>query len=225
MLVQYDRAMKALSTALNSRDVSVVLQSRGDLELLKLRAKQLRDRELLAQATEFQMRVERWLGVLLVAAKKAGHLINGRPRVGSVAVPLKELGIDWKLSSKAQHAAALGDEAFEAAVIEMRASMAAGKAKLVNAVSSAEKASRRRPSHKNSGYGFLLECGSRLGSLKVGTLRSRIDRLALELRILEAVYQRAGSISDNPTASIEENIGETALEQIISAAQLKSAAA
>jgi hypothetical protein len=227
MLVQYDRAMKALSTALNSRDVSVVLQSRSDLELMKLRAKQLQDRELLSKATEFHMRVERWLGMLLIEARKAGQIRDGRRSKDGDAnrITLKEIGVDQKLSSKAQYAAALGDEAFEAAVTEMRASMAAGKAKLVNAVSSAEKAARRRPSHENSSYGFLLECGTRLGSLKVGTLRSRIERLGLELRILEAVADRVGSISENAMASIEESISEGSLDQMISAAQRKSSAA
>jgi hypothetical protein len=209
MLAQYDRAMKALSTALNSR---------------KLRAKQLRDRELLARATEFHMRVERWLGVLLIEAKKAGHICDGRPTAGRVT--LREIGIDWKLSSKAQYAAALGDDAFEATVAEMRTRMASGKAKLVNAVPDAEKVSRRRrPTRENSSYAFILECGTLLGNLKVGTVRSRIERMGLELRILEVIQQRVGSASENAMLSIEESISEASLDQIIEAALGKSAAA
>src|SRR6185312_1244343 len=108
MLVQYDAAMKVLSTALNSREVSVVLKSRDDLELIKLRARQLRDRQLMIDATEFQMRLERWLGLLLQEAKEAGKLRpQGRPRKGhDDDLPrLSEIGIDAKLSSKAHRAA------------------------------------------------------------------------------------------------------------------------
>ena len=95
MLTSYDQAMSALSTALQSKDVAVVLKGRRDIDLIKLRARQLRDRKLLADAMEFQMRVERWLGVLLINAKNEGHLRDGRPSRSGEQRPatLAELGV------------------------------------------------------------------------------------------------------------------------------------
>lgn len=229
MLVQYDRAMKALSTALNSKEVSVVLQSRNDLELIKLRAKQLRDRALLADATEFTMRVERWLGVLLAGVKQAGQIADGRPGKGEKFDPsrvrLRDIGIDKKLSSKAQRAALLKDTAFEAAILEMRSSISGSGAKLINLARGAERKSRRRPSSVESCFGFLLESGTPLGRLKLGTLRSRIERLAVELNILNLILEQTGSgATDNAMASVEESISEAVLDRILRTA-LESKAA
>ena len=219
MLVQFDLATKALSAALNSKDVSVVLQSRLDLELIKLRAKQLRDRELLADATEFQMRVERWLGVLLTDAKKRGWLKEGRRAKGDdpKRFTLPDIGVDLKLSSRAQQAALLKGKAFETAITDMRSSMAGGRAKVVNVVQNAERKSRRRPSSFESCFGFLLENGTPLGHLKLGTLRSRVERLGIELNILKSILEQAGSIN-NPMLSVEESFSEEALDRIIRAA-------
>ena len=117
MLVQYDVAMSALSIALNSRHVDVVMKSRESLEFIKLRARQLNDRKLLADATEFHMRVERWLGALLIEEKKAGHLPEGRPRKCAPGqlrpISLKDAGISKHLSMKAQHAASLDQDVFD----------------------------------------------------------------------------------------------------------------
>src|SRR5437868_6187289 len=102
MLAQYDRAMSALAVALKSTQVDVVLASRDELDHVKLHAKRVRNRELLADATEFQMRVERWLGVLLHKAEEAGQLARkGRPtalETGAKPATLDEIGVDRKLS-------------------------------------------------------------------------------------------------------------------------------
>jgi hypothetical protein len=139
MLVEYDAASRLLSSALNSRDLRVVSQSRLDLELLKVRAKQIRNRQLLADATEFQLRVERWLGQLLIDAKEAGQLrqAGNRGAAGGKSdlnkpPTLAEINIDKRLSAKAQHAAALDLPAFERVVSEARDRIASGKAHIVN---------------------------------------------------------------------------------------------
>jgi len=136
MLAHYDRAMAALATALKSTAVDVVLKSRDELDHVKLHAKQVRDRALLADATEFQMRVERWLGVLLQRAKEAGHLREGRPvKVSEGEIPpasLKDIGVDKKLSMQAQSAAKLSEDDFTAAITGMRSRMASGKAIVVD---------------------------------------------------------------------------------------------
>jgi N6-adenosine-specific RNA methylase IME4 len=158
MLAQYDSAMAALSVALASTQVDVVLKSRDDLDHVKLHAKRVRDRQLLADATEFQMRVERWLGVLLQRAIDAGQLagIGGRKNAaktyGDAAPPatLKEIGVDPKLSMRAKAAAGLQDDAFEEVVAGMRTRMASGKAIIVDPVDQAAKfatSEKRRADH------------------------------------------------------------------------------
>jgi N6-adenosine-specific RNA methylase IME4 len=180
MLAQYDRAMSALAAALESTSVSVVLSRRDDLESVKSHAKRVQDRTLLADATEFQMRVERWLGALLAAAKEAGHLREGRPSKadGAELAPatLKEIGVDKKLSMKAQRAAALAVEEFERVVREMRARMASSKAIMVDPIQAHEKSTeldQRRAAHAartvNGGriedLGELALSGKRFGSI------------------------------------------------------------
>jgi N6-adenosine-specific RNA methylase IME4 len=180
MLAAYDTAMAALAAALASEEVATVMQSRAELEHIQLRARQVGDRELLANACEFQMRVERWLGVLLGRAKAAGHLREGRPRkdVAAEQAPatLEEIGVDRRLSSKSQAAAALDDEAFAAAVKDMREKMRGGKAILVDPVASHSKAAEvaaRRADHAAraaSGgciddLGRLALSGKRFGSI------------------------------------------------------------
>lgn len=147
VLAQYDRAMSALAVALKSTQVEIVLASRIELDHIKLHAGRVRNRELLADATEYQMRVERWLGVLLDKAEAAG-LLRGhgqRGKAASVAdsdqrpATLAEIGVDKKLSMKARAAAALDPEAFQDVVTGMRTRMASGRAILVDPIDQAGK--------------------------------------------------------------------------------------
>jgi N6-adenosine-specific RNA methylase IME4 len=158
MLAQYDAALSALAKALASTDVRVVLASRDELDHVKLHAKRVRDRQLLADATEYQMRVERWLGMLLERAEEAGYLRKsgerGRAcgRLDDVERPatLKDIGIDKKLSMKSRKAAALELTKFDAVVADMRAKMASGKAILVDPIDQAAKTAElegRRAAH------------------------------------------------------------------------------
>jgi N6-adenosine-specific RNA methylase IME4 len=150
LLAQYDRARCALAEATR---VDQVLAIRDELEHVKLYAKQIRDRALMADAAAFQMRAERRLGVLLAAAREAGQLIDkGRRRkddAESVAT-LAEIGVDKKLSMTAQRAAALEEAAFETLVDGVREKMASGRAIVVDPIDAAAKVAdidRRRAEH------------------------------------------------------------------------------
>lgn len=154
LLAHYDRATSALAEALRSTTVDVVLDSLDDLEAVKSRARRVQDRALLANATEFQMRVERRLGELLAQAHQAGHLREGRPKKATDGelppATLKDIGVDKKLSMKAQAAARLSEDEFDNVVLAMREKMAAGKAIMVDPVAAAEKAAElvgRRQAH------------------------------------------------------------------------------
>ena len=151
MLAQYEVARAALAEATR---VDQVLTLRDEMAHVRLYAQQIRDRKLMADASEFQMRVERRLGVLLAAAKEAGHLAEkGRPKTGDDDVApatLKEIGVDRKLSMKAQQAAGVADDDFEVMVQGMRERMASGKSIIVDPIAAADKDARdtkRRTDH------------------------------------------------------------------------------
>jgi len=151
MLAQYERARAALAEATR---VDEVLSIRDELAHVKLYARQIQDRALLADATEFQMRAERRLGVLLSAAREAGALADKgrRPAGDDTTAPatLKEIGVAPKLSAKAAKTASLAEDLFEALVSDTRERLASGKAIIVDPVRQAEKTAeidKRRADH------------------------------------------------------------------------------
>jgi hypothetical protein len=135
-LAQYDRARAALAQAVQIDDVIPLLD---EFELAKLRAKQIKDQALLADATEFQLRAERRLGEIITAAKAAGLFRQGRQhekKSGGDFIErptLTEAGIDTKLSSRAQSRASISEQAFENMVNATRERIASGKAKIIEA--------------------------------------------------------------------------------------------
>jgi N6-adenosine-specific RNA methylase IME4 len=168
MLASYDHAMAALAQALASTDVGVVKASLDDLGLIKLRAKQLRERQFLADATALTMKVERHLGTLLQQLEAAGLLATRGGKVAAGApkpATLKEIGVDPKLSMRARATAALDDDAFHEIIAGMRAKMASGKAILVDPVDQAGKFAvqeQRRADHaaRTIGGGCIADLGA-----------------------------------------------------------------
>jgi hypothetical protein len=135
-LAQYDRARAALAEATRLDEVLPLLD---EFELVKLRARQIKDQALLADATEFQLRAERRLGEVLAAAKEAGLFRQGRqpqkeknPGTDFLERPtLAEAGVDNKLSARAQGRASISEQAFEAMVKATRERITAGKARII----------------------------------------------------------------------------------------------
>jgi N6-adenosine-specific RNA methylase IME4 len=177
LLAAYDRARTALAEA---TQVGEVLAIRDELAHVKLYARQIQDRELLADATAIQLRAERRLGFLLAEAHKAGALAGkGRPAVGDDderPATLKEIGVTPKLSAKAQKAAAIEENDFEDLVTSARDRIRSGKAIVIDPVVAAEKASdiqRRRDAHaeRTKGGGCiedlfaLARSGRKFGSI------------------------------------------------------------
>jgi N6-adenosine-specific RNA methylase IME4 len=142
-LAQYERARAALAEATTINEVLPLLD---EIAHVKLYAKQIADRELLADASAFQMKAERRLGIVIQAAKEAGHFKQGKRRQpGESAEPehsratLEEVGVDRKLSSRAQKAASISERAYEAMIEARRAHIASGAAIVSDPVSAAEK--------------------------------------------------------------------------------------
>lgn len=210
--------MTALSVALNSKQVDVVLKSRDDLEHIKLRAKQVRDRALLADATEFQMRVERWLGELLEVAQNAGHLCKrGGGRSKCAPPTLKDLGIDAKLSMKAKCAASLDEDSFAATISDMRARIASAKAKPVSDIGHVDRNIRRRSREADrSVFSVLLADGTTIGGHRIGTLRSLAQRFERDHLRLQKIIEHVGNEADQ-LATVRDMLSAEVLNDIISA--------
>lgn len=160
-LILFEAAKEALAEALR---VDEVLKVKGTAEQIKLYGRLSKDKRIIADGTALQLRAERKLGQLLRSAHQAGQLGYGRPKSnidgrtapdvenGAEAEPLpervtlSEVGVDKKLSSKAQRWAALGDAEFEAKLLEVREKIEAGGAVVLNPLrdlSTAEKKTKR----------------------------------------------------------------------------------
>lgn len=136
LLAAYDRARVALAEATR---VDEVLSIRAEIEHVKLYAKQIRDRRLLAEATTIQARAERRLGELLLEAEKCGWIGRGRPKkdvAADLAPPLRftlqEAGIDRNLSARVQKLAKLPEDEFETGLAAVSEKVLSGAATLVN---------------------------------------------------------------------------------------------
>lgn len=175
-LAAYDRARVALAEATR---VDEVLSIRDEMQHVKLYARQIQDKALLEDAIVLQTRTERRLGVLLAAAKEAGQIAEGRKRKDDSEgerVTLTEIGVDRKLSARAQKAAALEDGAFERLIESTREKVRGGGAILVDPVGAATKEAEiadRRAAHAArtekggciADLGALALTGKRFGSI------------------------------------------------------------
>lgn len=139
-LAQYQRVRAALEEATSINEVLPILD---EIEHVKLYAKQISDRALLADASAFQMKAERRLGIVIQAAKKAGHFRQGKRRESTEPehsrATLEEVGVDRKLSARSQKVASISERAFEAMVEATRERIAANGAIVADPVSAAEK--------------------------------------------------------------------------------------
>jgi hypothetical protein len=128
-LVRYDAACQALAEA-NSVDEVKAIHDKA--EAIRAYARQAKNRQLEADAAEIRIRSEWRLGQLLIEQKKTvGLNKGGRPERGTVTetgsdmepvdVPtLAEIGIDKKLSMRAQKLAKVEKPEFEEMVAEWR---------------------------------------------------------------------------------------------------------
>lgn len=127
-LIKYNEACRALAEA---KGVDEAKDIRDKAEAMRVYARQAKNRSLEIDAAEIRMRAERRLGEMLVAQKETFGLNPGAAgaagpgRGNKNAVPnenrvlpltLADVGIDRKLSSRAQKMAAVPPEKFEALI-------------------------------------------------------------------------------------------------------------
>lgn len=144
-LTTYDIARAALAQA---TAVHQILPLLDEFEIAKLRAKQIKDQALLADATEFQMRAERRLGEVLQLAKREGFFRQGRQKKSDDPTfsrpTLEEAGIDKYLSQRAQGRASIAQQAFEVMVAATRERIASGAATVIDKEAHIEQKRARR---------------------------------------------------------------------------------
>ena len=131
-LALYESVCRTLAEA---GTVQEALSFHDEMDHVKLYARKVKDRELLAKATEWQTRAERRLGELLCEAERLGWIGPGRPKE---TVPdeehftLEEAGIDRKLSARAQKLAEISPADFEQRLGEVRERIISRDAAIIN---------------------------------------------------------------------------------------------
>lgn len=137
-LVKYEAARKALAEAVA---VDEVVDIRSKAEAMRVYARQASDKGLEIQAAQIRFRAERRLGEMIVAQKETVGLnagsrgqLQGKTDSGGANVEqpederprLADIGVDRKLSSKAQKLAAMDLAEFEHALARHREEMESG---------------------------------------------------------------------------------------------------
>lgn len=131
-LVKYEAAKVAIAEA---KSVDEVKKIHDVAAAMKAYAKQANDRQMEVDASEIRIRAERRLGEMIRTQKETVGLNDGgRPRKTptveeGVIPPLADVGIDYKLSSRAQSIAAIPEDEFEETLAEHREEQQAVTAK------------------------------------------------------------------------------------------------
>lgn len=165
-LAQYERARAALAEIRTLPDAVTFVRG---IEHLKLHAKQVRDRALMAEAAEIQFKAEVKLGEMLSAAKERGELREGRPKKNdsnSESFSLKEIGLTPAESMKAQHKATISERAQLAMIERMRDRILSGGATVIDQVATTEEKKTRRDNRER----VLGACQSALPDKRYGVI-------------------------------------------------------
>jgi N6-adenosine-specific RNA methylase IME4 len=133
ILARYEAARAALAEAVRVDEVKDVHDAAAALGAY---ARQAKDRDMEANAVVLRERAERKLGEMLAAQKQTHGLARaGRPKksvpgeeqISPRDITLADMGIDRKLSSRAQKKAGIAEQAFEAMVEATRERILAGR--------------------------------------------------------------------------------------------------
>ena len=152
-LILYDAACRAIADA---RNIDEVKDLHDKAEAMRAYGRQAKNKTLEIDAAEIRLRAERRLGELIGDQKHGGGLATGGQYGGrakidgtraepSIKTPtLAELGIDKKLSSRAQKIAAVPEATFEAQMASWRERASREDERItVNFIKEHEKAQRR----------------------------------------------------------------------------------
>ena len=148
-LVRYETALSALAEC---RRIDEVKDIRDKAEAMRAYGRMANDVQLEMDAADLRLRAERRLGIMLDEAKREGRLRTGPARkaepIGADEEPIEritldDLGIDKKLSARAQRVGGIAERAFEAMVERTRQRIADGAGKVNFDVSTEDKKQKR----------------------------------------------------------------------------------
>jgi N6-adenosine-specific RNA methylase IME4 len=148
-LAKYEAARQALADA---RSMDEVKDIHDKAHAMRLYARMANDTELELCAAEIKVRAERRLGEMIKEQKEGGGLHEGgRPKktcsaeeqVSELAT-LADLGIDRKLSARAQKIAAIPEPAFERAIARVRERIAGGERVALNLLANEDRDARQQ---------------------------------------------------------------------------------
>lgn len=181
----YEDACRALAAVKSIGDAKDI---HDKADAIRVFARQAKNRQLEIDAAEVRIRAERKLGELLANQKAVGQLhVGGRPRkTGGAGRPptLVELGIDRKLSMRAQLLARQGPEDFERDLDRWRSKLQSNGVRVT--------ARFRAESKAATDSAFRLIDGRDVRRLAYGQAQARIHALAEEQTYLERVVSSAG---------------------------------
>lgn len=223
-LVKYEEARRLLAEAVAVDEVQAI---RSKAEAMRAYARQAKDRELELNAAELRIRAERRLGQMILAQKETiglnrggsrfkGKGIDGRPvttRICDYRPTLAEVGIDRKLSSRAQRFAAINEAAFERQIEAWRCRQRSSRAVTINP----DPPLSRKVKYATavSGSDFVLSDARVLGTICFSDIEFLIRRRSAEIRLLERILNHVAQ--PDPTFLVADVISDAALAVMIAA--------
>lgn len=138
--------------------VDEVKRIRDKAEAIRAYAHMAGDSKLEQDAAEIRIRAERRLGEMTAALKQEGALTSGpKPRIGTKKEPIQkmklaDLGIDKKLSARAQKISSIPDRAFEKMVGELRQRIQDKSGRVPMDIMRAREQAQRRARHAKTVY-------------------------------------------------------------------------
>lgn len=165
-LAQYERARAALAEIKSLPEAVTFVRG---IEHLRLHAKQVQDRTLMAEAAEIQFKAEVVLGEMLAKAKENGHLREGRPKKNDTnfeSFSLKDLKLTARQSMAAQHKASISERAQLAMIERMRERILSGGATVIDVVAKSQEQKERRANRER----VLAECQRALPDKRYGVI-------------------------------------------------------
>jgi len=186
-LARYDAAKRAIAAA---HRIDEIAQIRNGARQLEAAARVAKDTEMIQMATEIRIRAERRLGELLTSTPRAKGVVGrdkkGQTR-GSRGVPrvveppsLAELGIDKKLSARAQKLAKIPERQFEESIAAAKQIEAEVSAQVILSADDREKRARSRESRRADGTEpvVILGPGPRNSYQVAAAIYRALDELA-----------------------------------------------
>lgn len=223
-LTKYEAARAALAECRSVDEVKSILDK---AEAARSYARMARDREMEINAAEIRIRAERRLGQMLRSARDDGLLAKGgRPRKGRERaenkIYLRDIGVDNKLSMRAQHSAASSDDIFERTLESWRGRILSDRKRRVT-VGLSEPPKLRKGAIDHGGDIFdntTLASGQKIGTVRVGSLRRLGEAALAEWRLLTALAEHLGPADHGLT--VRESVSANTLKQILERSEAAS---